>query len=848
MACLNVPLQTRRIHLPLVIVSHLRNSFLYWVVFALCCQAFCSARLIAESSVRPNVVLIMTDDQGWGDVGVHGNEVVSTPVLDSLSRQSVRLERFYVSPVCAPTRAALLTGRYPERTGVAGVTGRLEVMRSDEVTIAEVLSSAGYRTGCFGKWHNGAQYPHHPLGQGFQTFFGFCGGHWNLYDNPVLEKDAMQLPTTGYITDLITDAAIEFIEREDERPFFCYVPFNAPHGPFQVDAELFEKYNDGTRDEKTAAVYAMVENIDTNVGRILDSLEDTRVSEQTIVLFLTDNGPNGKRYNGNMRGAKGSVHEGGCRVPCFIRYPEKLKPKDVRQIAAHIDLLPTLIDLTGVASPPTQPLDGKSLAKLLRDGEDESLADRVILTLRPNKLDLAAEPRAAARNQRFRLTMERGTTSLFDMEVDPSQKVDVSNEHPRQTKTLKELVNAYTREIVPSITAKRPVEIGHDGSREVFLPAVEGRSTGTIKFANGNGWAHDWMDGWSEPSDRIQFDLKCVTAGQYEVFLHAHCATPATIVSAKCDRSETNKELSVSKAERSQRPDLDSKSVPRWMLDFSAESIGMLSINDTDQLTTLTLSATSKRSFQIDFGGITLRRVSLPAKERFHLFVLAGQSNMAGRGSITEVDKIAHPRVLMLNQERQWVPAVAPVHFDKTVAGVGLGRTFAVEYAKAHPDVTVGLIPCAVGGSPISAWQPGGYHKSTKTHPYDDAVERIESVKNEGVVRGILWHQGESDSKEKLVEAYEENLLAVFRRLRKIVGNEVPILIGGLGNFPERPWSDARKKIDSIHRKIAEQTPLSSFVDSEGLKCKSDHVHFDSPSLKEFGRRYWSAFQEIKRE
>ena len=301
---------------------------------------------------RPNVLLIMTDDQGWGDVRSHGNDKIDTPVQDAFAAQAARFERFYVSPVCAPTRASLLTGRYHLRTGTAWVTRGLETMRCEEVTLAEILKQAGYATGCFGKWHNGAHYPHHPNGQGFDEFFGFCAGNWNNYFDTHLEHNGKSVTTGGFITDVLTDAAMAFIEEHKDRPFFCYVPYNAPHGPFQVPDRYFEKYKKRGLDDKTAAVYGMVENVDDNLDRLLHKLDELKLTDNTIVLFLTDNGPNGKRYNGGMKGTKGSVDEGGVRVPLFIRWPGQINPGiTVKPIAAHIDLLPTIVELCGVSMP-----------------------------------------------------------------------------------------------------------------------------------------------------------------------------------------------------------------------------------------------------------------------------------------------------------------------------------------------------------------------------------------------------------------------------------------------------------------------------------------------------------------
>ncbi|HEX6984931.1 MAG TPA: sulfatase-like hydrolase/transferase, partial [Planctomycetaceae bacterium] len=210
---------------------------------------------LAPAEDRPNVLLILTDDQGWGDIGSHGNEAVDTPNLDRLAGQGARFERFFVDPLCAPTRAALLTGRYSLRSGVHGVTRGHETMRTEEVTLAELFRDAGYATGCFGKWHNGRHYPNHPNGQGFDEFFGFCGGHWNNYFDTTLERNAEPVRTTGFITDVLTDEAIGFVRRNKDRPFFCYVPYNAPHWPPQVPDRYFEKYKARGLDDETATAY-----------------------------------------------------------------------------------------------------------------------------------------------------------------------------------------------------------------------------------------------------------------------------------------------------------------------------------------------------------------------------------------------------------------------------------------------------------------------------------------------------------------------------------------------------------------------------------------------------------------
>ncbi|GAB5443626.1 MAG: hypothetical protein Fues2KO_39750 [Fuerstiella sp.] len=233
--------------------------------------------------------------------------------------------------------------------------------------------------------------------------------------------------------------------------------------------------------------------------------------------------------------------------------------------------------------------------------------------------------------------------------------------------------------------------------------------------------------------------------------------------------------------------------------------------------------------------------------EDLHIFVLAGQSNMAGRGKVTEQDPPVRDQILMLTKDREWVPARDPLHFDKPgIAGVGLGRTFAEQYLKQNPNAKIGLVPCAVGGSPISTWEPGGYHSSTKTHPWDDALPRIRHALQSGQLKGILWHQGESDAKEPAATVYEEKLHELIQRFRnELQTPKVPFIAGQMGQFASRSWDDARHKVDAAHRRLPEKIPQTAFVSSKGLTHKGDHVHFDADSYRELGRRYFAAWQRL---
>lgn len=477
----------------------------------------------AAAASQPNVVLIMTDDQGWGDIASHGNEWISTPNMDRIASEGARFERFYVSPVCAPTRASLLTGRYNLRTGVHGVTGGAENMQANEVTIAEILRAAGYATGCFGKWHNGRHYPMHPNGQGFDEFVGFCAGHWNNYFDARLEHNGEWFESDGYITDVITDRALTFIDEHQSKPFFVYLPYNAPHTPWQVPDSYWEKYDDPELDPAARCAYAMCESIDDNIGRVLKKLDDLALSENTIVLFLTDNGPNSKRYNGGMRGRKGSVHEGGVRVPLFVRWPGHIEAGTVIEpIAMHIDLLPTLVELCGVPMPETEPLDGRSLVPLLMNAPDVDWPDRILLTFRTR----GGQPdflRGAARSQRYRAVIENSKQGwqLYDMQADPVQKQNIAADHPDVLARLRSEFERVVDEIQPKLLTPLPIPVGYGrrveipGHEALFHPA-EGEG---ISYYGAHGYANDWIDNWTDTGAWPYWEIDVDQAGRYEVTL-----------------------------------------------------------------------------------------------------------------------------------------------------------------------------------------------------------------------------------------------------------------------------------------------------------------------------------------
>ena len=436
-------------------------------------------------SRRPNFVIVLTDDQGYGDVGVHGNGLIETPHLDRFAAEGVELARFYTSPVCAPTRAALMTGRYYYRSGVIHTSRGGAKMHGEEVTIAELLSEAGYRTGIFGKWHLGDNYPMRPQDQGFaESLVHLSGGigqspdNPNSYFDPVLRHNGRRVKPEGYCTDVFFDAAIKFIESCDEqpsvgvRPFFVYLPTNAPHTPLEVSPGYSDPYRAKGLNDTTARVYGMVTNIDENFGRLLARLESLGLRDDTVVIFFGDNGPQQDRYNAGLRGRKSWTYEGGIRAACFMQWPGRFQGgRKIDRIAAHIDVLPTLLDLAGVtpdanALPPGAAggpsLDGMSLAPLLL-GERAEWPDRTLYFQCHRGLEPKRYQNCAAVGERFKMVGYPGTFNqedldtsgqplleLYDLEADSGEARDLAGEQPELLSALRAGYEAWFDDVTSS--------------------------------------------------------------------------------------------------------------------------------------------------------------------------------------------------------------------------------------------------------------------------------------------------------------------------------------------------------------------------------------------------------------
>lgn len=477
----------------------------------------------ATAKKLPNIVIILADDQGWGDLSVHGNINLKTPNIDSLARDGALFDRFFVCAVCAPTRAEFLTGRYHSRGGVRGVSTGQERLNTDEKTIGDTFKAAGYATAAYGKWHNGTQYPYHPNARGFDDYYGFCSGHWGNYFDPVLEHNGKIVRGKGFIIDDLTDHALEFINKNKNRPFFCYLPFNTPHSPFQVPDKFYEKFSDvpirmRNRDPKTEklditrCVLAMCENIDWNVGRVLRQLDKLKLAENTIVIYFSDNGPNSWRWNDGMKGRKGSTDEGGNRVPCLVRWPGHIRPGiKIPQIAGAIDLLPTLADMAGIRIVGTNPLDGISVKPLLF-GEADNWPDRMIFSHQRG--------RVSVRTQQYRLDH---TGKLFDMTVDPGQYNDISKEKPNVASKLRKAVARWKEEVLPkSPKDDRPFTVGYPEFPTTILPARDGVPHGNVQ-RSANAPNCSFFTNWISKGDKITWDIKVANSGNYQTVIYYTC-------------------------------------------------------------------------------------------------------------------------------------------------------------------------------------------------------------------------------------------------------------------------------------------------------------------------------------
>ena len=522
-----------------------RLSFLFVFVFALYVVNQADANdgdAATNLKAKPNVVIVITDDQGYGDLSCHGNTVLKTPNLDELYKQSVRLKDYHVAPTCSPTRAALQSGHWTNRTGVWHTIMGRSMIRENEPTIGQVFSEAGYATGMFGKWHLGDNFPYRPEDRGYTEVLRHGGGgvgqtpdYWNnAYFDGAYWHNGTPEPVKGYCTDVYFDYAKKFIKAQKEagKPFLAYISTNAPHGPFHAPEASAKPYlnidpNPNAKNKKgkkkpgpnlrLAHFFGMIANIDDNVGAMRKFLEDEGLTENTIFIFTTDNGTASgeKIFNAQMRGKKGSPYDGGHRVPFFVHWPkgEMTKPVDVEPITHAVDVLPTLIELCDIAAPKDVDFDGRSIASLLKGTPDESVNwdERILITDSQRVKDPVMWRQSSVMTSRWRLVNK---DELYEIKNDPGQTRDVAAAYPAEVRRLQEFYQGWWEELEPSFQKSTSIYIGHPKDNPARLTSHDWITTKSTPWNQGH-----IRKGIDEKEHTGFWNVKVVKAGKYEIRL-----------------------------------------------------------------------------------------------------------------------------------------------------------------------------------------------------------------------------------------------------------------------------------------------------------------------------------------
>lgn len=530
-----------------------------------------SSAFAADSKPRPNIVLIMTDDQGYGDFGAHGNPVIRTPHIDAMAARSARMTNFYVSPVCAPTRACLMTGRYNYRTKCIDTYIGRAMMSPDEVTVAEVLGNNGYATGIFGKWHMGDCYPLRPMDQGFQNSLVHRGGGIGQpsdppgaegkYTDPILFRNGVAEQQQGYCTDVYYKNARAFIEKsvKQKQPFFAYVPDNCPHGPFHdvppADLKAYKqldlansafpqdrghKLPPKANEDQRARIFAMITNVDRNIGQLFETLKSLDIIDNTIVIFMVDNGPNGRRYVAGYKGQKSHVHEGGIRSPFFVHWPSRLKAghkSDV--VSAHIDVMPTLLDAAGVDVPAGLKLDGRSMLPMLT-GKPGPISDRHLVIQSHRGNQPVRYHNFMIRNNKWKLVHPSGfgresfqgqpKFELYDLAADRYEQHNLAASKPDVLRRMQTQYDRWFDDVGstrPNNYAPPRIHVGTLHENPTVLTRQDWRHT------TGRPWARDSSGHWL---------LKAV-AGSYKIRCRFAPSNAAGVATLRINGKDTKLEI-----------------------------------------------------------------------------------------------------------------------------------------------------------------------------------------------------------------------------------------------------------------------------------------------------------------
>lgn len=541
---------------------------------------------------RPNFVFIMTDDQGYWDTGATGNPHIDTPNMDAIAKQGVQLNRYYAAPVCAPTRAGLMTGRYYLRTGLYNTRFGGDSLGLGEITVAELLRNAGYRTGLFGKWHLGKYTSYQPQNRGFDEFFGHYHGHIERYHFPdQVFHNGRPVEARGYVSDVFTNASIDFIEHsvaKHQEPFYCGLMFNAPHSPFLMDTSHYgqpegdktlSKYLDKGLPIREARIYSLIQRVDDNIGRLLQTLDKLGIADNTVLVFTSDNGGVSKFWKGGMNGNKAGVYEGGVRAPCFVRWPKRIKAgRKVDVITSHVDWLPTLCELAATKPPSDRPIDGISLVSLLTDESQTSAHQYVYHTwdrYQPN-----AEKRWSISDERWKLLCQVGTDTaaarsrwkLFDLDQDPGEKTNLAAKHPAEVERLRAEFVRWFGDVTHGQTYQPvPIPVGRE---TVEIEPSWATWTGENIHYTFDGYDWDTIDGWKTPGEKATWKLDVQQAGNYRVRLN-YGSRPldagGQLALRVGDQSLTHTVIASTTAEQFENHDAGLLSLPTGKIELAAQ-------------------------------------------------------------------------------------------------------------------------------------------------------------------------------------------------------------------------------------------------------------------------------------
>jgi arylsulfatase A-like enzyme len=514
-------------------INFITKAFLLLLLATSCGKAQNKNEEKPVGTTKPNVIIVMTDDQGYGDIGAHGNSIIKTPNLDTFYGESHHLTDFHVGPTCAPTRSGLMTGRYANSVGVWHTVGGWSLLRENEKTMANMFAEAGYKTGGFGKWHLGDNYPFRPEDRGFQETVMHGGGgvqqtpdYWdNDYFDDTYFKNGKPQKYKGYCTDVFFGEAINFIKSNKDEPFFCYIAPNAPHGPFNVPMEYYNLYKDLSEDvleEKQKRFYGMITNIDDNFGTLRNTLKELNIADNTILIFLTDNGTAAGYYskkgqttgfNAGMRGTKGSQYEGGHRVPFFIHWKDgKISTsKDINELTAQLDVLPTLAELCGIELPKDHlALAGKSIVPLLRGTKTSD--DRMLITDSQRIQNPEKWKSSAVMQNKWRLVDGK---ELYNLENDKSQKHDIASENPEKVEEMKAFYEQWWKMVSVDFNKEIYFKLGNDLENPITLTAHD------VHADNGQQpWNQLYIREGAQGSG--YWSVEILKAGDYEISLRRY--------------------------------------------------------------------------------------------------------------------------------------------------------------------------------------------------------------------------------------------------------------------------------------------------------------------------------------